>query len=294
MSQEQIAEGLAWPEGPAVMPDGSVIFVESYRSQLTRWSAEGTQRFSDTAGAPNAAALGSDGCLYVTQNGGVIGPWVAEVRTAPSIQRVRPDGTVEVVATHVAGYELRAPNDLAFGPDGRLYFTDPGGAYDPVNRPETGRIFVLNEDGTGELLADLPAVYPNGIVVEADGSVVWVESYTRAVRRIAPNGGVIEDICVLPEAGVPDGLAVAENGDLYITGTKNAGVEVVSSSGEYLAFLSVGAVPTNCAFAGSTLYVTDGGHTGLGDAEYAGTLWALQVDVEGMPVFTGTIESANG
>ena len=30
-----VASGLGWPEGPTVRPDGSVVFVESYRSQLT-------------------------------------------------------------------------------------------------------------------------------------------------------------------------------------------------------------------------------------------------------------------
>lgn len=284
----KLADGLGWPEGPAVMPDGAVVFVESYRSQLTRWSPDGTGRFADTTGGPNAAALGSDGCLYVTQNGGVIGPWRAEVRTDPSIQRVSPEGEVELAIAKVGGHALAAPNDLAFGPDGRLYFTDPGGQFDPVNRPEPGRIFVLEPDGSGELLASMPPTYPNGIVVEADGNVVWVESYTRAVKRLTPDGE-IHEVCVLPEATVPDGLAVAENGDLYITGTASGGLDVVSAGGEYRGFLPVGAVPTNCAFAGTTLYVTDGGHTGLGDDEYTGALWGVELDVAGMPVFTGSI-----
>ena len=32
---ELIASGLGLPEGPTVMPDGSLVFVDSYRSQLT-------------------------------------------------------------------------------------------------------------------------------------------------------------------------------------------------------------------------------------------------------------------
>ena len=42
-----------------------------------------------------------------------------------------------MVATAVAGLALEGPNDLAFGPDGRLWFTDPRGAADPART--TGR-----------------------------------------------------------------------------------------------------------------------------------------------------------
>ena len=100
----------------------------------------------------------------------------------PSIQRITPDGAIETVATEIAGIPFQAPNDLAFGPDGRLYFTDPG-RYDPAALPDPGYIFALDPSGGGELLAELPSVYPNGIVVEASGDVVWVESYTRRVVR---------------------------------------------------------------------------------------------------------------
>jgi len=32
---ELVASGLGWPEGPAVLPDGRDVFVESYCSRLT-------------------------------------------------------------------------------------------------------------------------------------------------------------------------------------------------------------------------------------------------------------------
>ena len=59
-----------------------------------------------------------------------------------SIQRVSLDGRVETVATDVDGVPLRMPNDLAFGPDGRLYFTDPG-LWDLESRPDPGRLIAL-------------------------------------------------------------------------------------------------------------------------------------------------------
>ena len=66
---------------------------------------------------------------------------------------VAVDNTLRAV---VAGVALGRPNDLAFGPDGRLWFTDPNGPDDPARNTEPGRIFVLDvETGRGELVIEL-------------------------------------------------------------------------------------------------------------------------------------------
>jgi gluconolactonase len=291
MSITKLADGLGWPEGPSPLADGRIIFVETYRSQVSVWEeGRGVSRFAYVGGGPNAVLAASDGCCYVTQNGGVIGPWRAVDQRPPSIQRITPEGVVEIMVTEIDGHTLRAPNDLAFGPDGTLYFTDPGGPFDPVNRPDRSRLFALNPDGTGRVLEELEAVYSNGIVVEANGSIVWVESYTGAVKRRSPTG-TITQLCILPERGKPDGLKVAANGDLYITALIAEGVDVVAPDGRYRHLLSVGKVPTNCVFVGNTLYVTDGGHLGLSaDPDMAGALWRVELDgIEGLPLFPGGI-----
>jgi gluconolactonase len=291
MKTTRLADGLGWPEGPALLPDGRVIFVEAYRSRISVWApGREVESFAVVGGGPNAVIPGHDGALYVTQNGGVVGPWRAPEQRPPSIQRVSPTGKVEILATSIDGRALRAPNDLAFGPDGSLYFTDPGGPYDPVNRPDGGFIYVLRPDGSGELLVELPPVYPNGIAVEADGSVVWVESYTKAVKRWTADGKVTL-LCTLPEKSVPDGFKIAANGDLYITGVTAAGLDIIRRDGSYAGFLPVGVIPTNCAFAGRTLYVTDGGHQGLSTgADMAGHLWSVELaEAEGAPLFPGQI-----
>jgi len=289
-SPRRLAEGLAWPEGPSVLPDGRVVFVETYLSRLTVWAPDGTVReYAYTGGGPNATALGSDGCVYVTQNGGVVGPWTAEDRRPGCIQRVTTDGKAEIVATEVDGIPLRAPNDLAFGPDGRLYFTDPGGTYDPVTRPDPGRLFALGPDGKGEMIAELEPVYPNGIVTEQDGSIVWTESYDGTVRRRAPDGK-ISDLAVMPAGQVPDGLALAANGSLYVATGASRGLHVLAPDGRQIGHVQVGVVATNCAFAGSTVYVTDGGQAGASATpQLVGVLWAVEVEVAGQPLFPGTI-----
>ena len=209
---EQLATGLAWPEGPTVLPDGRVIFVETYRSQIGYWTPDGESgQFAYTAGGPNATALGSDGAVYVCQNGGVVGPWRAEERRPPSIQRITPDGTIEIVATAIEGVSFQAPNDLTFGADGRLYFTDPG-RYDAEARPDPGYIFALDSEGRGEVW---PGSSPCTRTASRRGRrhVVWVESYTRRVsarHRRRPHRAAGR----ARRGPRPDGLKVAANGDL--------------------------------------------------------------------------------
>lgn len=288
---EHLAEGLGHPEGPDVLPDGRIVFVETYRSCLTAWSPErGAHRFADCGGGPNACLLGADDLVYITQNGGTAGPWRADVMATPSIQRASLDGKVEELVAEVAGVRLKAPNDLTFGADGRLYFTDPGD-YDPEGRPDPGYILALAADGTGEVLEELESTYPNGIVAEADGSLVWVESYTRQVWRRRPSGAK-EMFHQLPEGHVPDGLKVAANGDLWITTFQSGGVDVIRPDGSPVRFVSTGGVQCNCLLHDGYLYLTDFGDV-VGDvpavAPMIGRLSRMKVNVEGMPLFRGAI-----
>jgi gluconolactonase len=150
---------------------------------------------------------------------------------------------------------------------------------------------VLNPDGSGELFADVGNSYPNGIVVEADGSVVWVETYTQKVRRRAPDG-TMRDICQLPSNAYPDGLAVAANGDLYISTLSSGGMHVVAPDGSSIRFLDLdGTILSNCVFEGSTMFVTDmGGPAGVTPHAVAiGKLWKIETETEGMPMFRGAV-----
>ena len=292
MAHELLAEGLGWAEGPTVLPDGRVCFVETYRSQISVWErGRGVRRYAYTAGGPNSCVLGRDGVLYACQNGGTVGPWRAEEMLPPSIQRIPTEGgRAEIIATGLDGIAFRGPNDLVFGPDGRLYITDPG-TYRPAD-PEPSRLFVMEPDGSGRLLAELdPPTFPNGIAVESDGNVVWAESYTGMVRRLYIADGRIEDIGRLPgDDPVADGMAVAADGRLFVTTVNGGGIDVLWPDGRHDQSIKAGLVPTNVVFDGSTLYMTDAGVLAdSADASLGGQLWRIDLDVMGSPTSYGRI-----
>src|SRR5260370_12309707 len=71
-----LATDLEFPEGPVVMPDGSVVLVEIRGRRLTRIYPDGRKEVvAQIPGGPNGAALGPDGKMYVCNNGGV--SWVS-------------------------------------------------------------------------------------------------------------------------------------------------------------------------------------------------------------------------
>lgn len=284
---EVVATGLFTPEGPVVMPGGGVAFVEQMRGRVSRWVDGTVETVAQAAGAWNAVTLGTDDTLYGAQNGGTVAHWRAETRAAPGIDRIHLDGRVESVATEVDGVPLRAPNDLVFGADGRLYFTDPSHDYDPAVRGEEGKLFALGPDG-GELLVRVGPTYPNGLGFLLDGRLLWVESYERTVCVL--EGGERRTLCRLPEGHIPDGLAVAQDGRAFVTNVTAHGVTVVSPDGEILdhIVLDSDATTTNCCFDGSVLWVTDYGPDFAGVPD-GGRLWRVETDAVGAPVERGAL-----
>lgn len=287
-SVEVVLTGLEAPEGPVALGGGAVAFVEQLRGQVTRWDpASGVRLVSRGPGAPNAITPGADGFLYAAQNGGVVNAWRAEEPAAPAIERRGFDGSIATIATAAGGEALRAPNDLAFGPDGRLYVTDPGEAYRPADPRAESRIFAFGPDG-GTRIASPGPCYVNGLAFDTAGELLWVESYTRRVCRLRE--GQTEVLATLPDGHIPDGLAVAADGRLFIATVDSHGITVLAPDGELLGLIELDAhaLPTNCAFDGGVLWVTDFGDgfvPGRGD----GRLWRVETDAVGAPLPAGSL-----
>jgi gluconolactonase len=139
------------------------------------------------------------------------------------------------------------------------------------------------------VLEELDPVYPNGIVAEPDGSIVWVESYTRQVVRRSPDGST-EVLHELAEGHIPDGFKIGTDGNFWITTFSSGGLDVIDRDGGYVDFLETGGVPLNCAFGGTSLYVCDFGTTDTsGGTPMFGRLLEVDVGISGMPLFRGAI-----
>jgi gluconolactonase len=242
----------------------------------------------------------------VTQGGNV--PGSGEVGAVSGIQRVHPDGAVELLFSEVAGYPLYGPNDLAFGPDGRLWFTESGSEQDyrfDVRSP--GRLFAVGPsaaaggpgqfdaaaggpgqfDAAGEMLLELPGVYPNGIAFDAQQRLYWTESAAHRVQRLEDGKPVT--FCQLPDTHVPDGMAFAADGRLFVANTVFQGITVVSPDGAVLDEIHLGEHATNCAFDGSDLYVTATREADIEASQRTGTLWLVETDTTGLELIPGRL-----
>jgi gluconolactonase len=291
-----LASGLGFPEGPVVMGDGRVVFCDGNTGELLVYADGSVRAYARTAGSPWGAVLGSDGAIYVTQGGNV--PGSGDTSAVSGIQRVLPGGAAALLFSHVAGYPLYGPNDLAFGPDGRLWFTESGSEQDfrfDVRSP--GRLFAVGPsaaaggpgqfDGAGEMLLELPGVCPNGIAFDAQQRLYWTESIARRVQRLEDGQPVT--FCQLPDSHVPDGMAFAADGRLFVATTVSQGVTVISPDGAVLDEIHLGEHATNCAFDGPDLYVTATREADIDAAQRTGTFWRVETDATGLELIPGRL-----
>lgn len=67
---EMVAQGLAFPETPMLLPDGDLIFAEIAGQKVTRLRPNGTlETVVQVDGAVNGLAMGPDGWIYACDNG---------------------------------------------------------------------------------------------------------------------------------------------------------------------------------------------------------------------------------
>ena len=279
---EALAEGLEFPEGPLYVGGGVVVFTQIRGQQLSRYADRRVETIARTGGGANGATLGPDGAFYVANNGGLCaapgGPWLAEDQIPGRIQRVTADGQVSDVASQLPGAPPHRPNDLCFGPDGLLYFTDPHNWEDLANL-KPGRVNRTDLDGNVEQLAEVER-FPNGIGFGLDNRLYVAESVTQRVWVYdwRPEGlGRPELFCVLPK-GFPDGFCFAANGDLIVCGSLGDAILVFGTDGKLKDSFDAPqhTEPTNCCIGDGKLYVTYSG---------TGQLIAFDCDWEALPLY---------
>jgi sugar lactone lactonase YvrE len=204
---------------------------------------------------PNGSRFGPDGDLFIADCGLRA---ILRVSTAT--------GSMTDYADHWDGQRFQGPNDLCFGPDGTLYFTDPEGS---SLEQRIGAVYAVAPDGSVAQVGSGLA-YSNGIAVTPEGAeLIVAESHTGILHRyslhathryqkLAPLATLSPAGSGPPPAG-PDGIAFGADGNLYVAHFGAGVVRVLARDGTVTASLASGGLtPTNVAFWQDSLYVTEG------------------------------------
>jgi gluconolactonase len=282
MDIRELASGLKFPEGPVALDDGDVVVVEIARGTLTKIGADGRlDVIANLGGGPNGAALGPDGAMYVTNNGGcftwedvmgltIPGP-VPPTWKGGSIQRVDlATGAVSTLYTESSSGPLRAPNDLVFDAHGGFWFTDHGVRLDRTS-DRTG-IHYAKADGSSCEEVIFPLDAPNGIGLSPDGTRLyaaethtsrvfwWSVSSPGEIERDNPIGNGGHLLAGLPGLQLLDSLAVDGEGWVCVGTLVNGGITAISPDGETVEHIPLpDPLVTNICFGGRdgrTAYAT--------------------------------------
>ena len=280
MTHTVLATGLGFPEGPVWLGPRRVAFTQIRGQCVSLWHDGAVSLVARTGGGANGATLGPDGALYVANNGGLSlgheGKWQAPDPIPGRLQRVTLAGEVRDVATTLPGAPPNRPNDLCFGPDGLLYYTDPHNWEDLANLG-VGRVARAKLDGHVELLADVP-FFPNGIAFGPDDRLYVAQSLSQTVLVMDPTPGATPVEWAKLPSGFPDGFCFDRAGRLYCAGSLGDVLVVFEPDGRVARVIETGqgTEPTNCCLGDGVLYVTLSG---------SGELVSMPIDAEPLPLY---------
>ncbi|MFO0948118.1 MAG: SMP-30/gluconolactonase/LRE family protein [Planctomycetota bacterium] len=268
---EKLAEGFDWSEGPVWVPkEQSLLFSDVPQNVIFQWKeGEKVTRFLEPSGytgaqkrggepGSNGLTLDAEGRLVICQHG--------DRRVA----RLESDGKFRTLADRYEGKRFNSPNDLVYNAAGDLYFTDPPygllkGNDDPAKELDFNGVYRLSKNGQLTLLTRKIS-FPNGIGLSPDEKTLYVASSDprkaiwmsyRVTKDGVADGKVFFDATdmVSDRKGLPDGLCIDNQGNLFATGP--GGVLVFSPDGVHLGTIDTGEATANCCFGGdgTVLYI---------------------------------------
>jgi gluconolactonase len=251
---ETVGTGFGFTEGPMWDPAGFLYVSDETINKIYKLYPDGRKEEVISLGDPDGNTFDRDHRLIDC----------ASVLRA--IIEVTPEGKYKVLADRYQGKKLNSPNDVIIGPDGASYFTDPtldlvAGQKQEI--PFQG-VYRLGKDGDVRLLTkDL--TQPNGLAFSPDGKHFYVDDseqknirvYDVAADGSLRNGRIFGEEPGAKGDGVPDGIKVDKNGNLFVTGPK--GIWVWDANGHHLGTIVVPEQPANLAWGDKdlrTLYIT--------------------------------------
>ena len=276
----QLADGFGGDQGPAEGPlwwkeGGYLLFSDIHNNRRMKHTPGGdTSVFLEPTNRANGLTRDLQGRL------------VSAEHDSRRVARQEADGSITVIASSFQGRRLNRPNDVVVKSDGSIYFTDPWTSPLPAEQWDltfSGVYRVSPDLGTITLLIG-DFIVPNGLMFSPDESILYINDSRRGHIRsfeVMPNGTlakqtdkVLADLSG-SESGVPDGMKVDIEGNIYCGGS--GGLYILDPTGKKLGRIVHGATATtNLAFGGDdwkTLYFTSRNHLG-----------SVNVNIPGNPV----------
>lgn len=256
---EKVAGNFQFTEGPVWDPAGYLLFSDIPANQIIKYAPGAAPSvFRSPSGNSNGLTYDRKGRLVLCEH------------SNRRVTRLERDGSLTILADNFEGKHLNSPNDLVERSDGTILFTDP-----PYGIPEGQTkelpfqgVFKISPDGKLALLVD-DFDRPNGIALSPDEKTLYVADSNRHHVRafdVAKDGklsnGRVFGEMKSSRPGVPDGLKVDRQGNLFVTGA--GGVWVFDKKGRHLGTIVMSELPANCGWGDAdyrTLYLT--ARTGL-------------------------------
>ncbi len=276
---EILAEGFDWTEGPLWVPQlEGLVYSDIPPNKIFFWKeGEGHREYLHPSGytgeiertgepGSNGLTMDPEGNLILCQHGDRRMARMDASWDNPQPQFITLADTFE-------NKRFNSPNDAVYHSNGDLYFTDPPyglerNVDDPAKDMDFQGVFKVSPDGEVTLLTD-QMTRPNGLAFSPDEKTFYVANsdpeqaiwmaYDVEDDGTISNGRVFYDATdmVGSEKGLPDGMKVDVNGNIFATGP--GGVWVFSPEGNHLGMIRTTQATSNCAFGendGSALYIT--------------------------------------
>ncbi len=274
---DKLAEGYGLVEGPVWDPDRGLLFSDVLGGGVFALAADGrvSQVFGHRRGI-GGMALHAAGGLVVSGRNIAFKPFDGGP-TRVLLERDESHGNV--------GY-----NDLTTDAAGRIYAGSLGASpvFEDGREPASGDLYLIDLDGSVRRVGS-GIELTNGLGFSPDGRWLYhADSRAATVWRYAVHDDGSLDAkqrFITTERGAPDGLAVSEDGRVWVALAGGHGVGIYDPGGARVGFVEIPApMCTSLCFGGDdlrTLFIVSGSEGGPPES---GAVFATECDVAGLPV----------